>query len=106
ENTRLTLGEVAHHLHEPADVALLLTDCDSGRMLARAREPRAVARTRDLHEPFRTAAHGADLMAERGTAAPRAPLAAERTQHSRALLYNPARKRQSSSERTLQLPSR
>src|SRR5207249_9170259 len=38
------------------------------------------------------------------TAAPRAACAAERTQHSWALLYNRGRNRQSSSERTLQSP--
>src|SRR5262249_31682748 len=92
KDLRLTFAEIAHQLYESADVALLLAHHDRGRMLARAREPRAVARTRDLHEAFGAAAHRADLVAERRTAASRATLAAERTQHSRALLYNSARK--------------
>src|SRR5207237_10607479 len=100
----LARAEVGQHLDEAADGALLRPPGARGRMPARAREPGAVARTRNLHEPLRPAAHGADLVAERGTASARSPFAAERAQHSWALLYNPARNRQSSSERALQSP--
>src|SRR5207237_2615458 len=83
EDLRLPLAEVAHERHERADVALLLANDGRGRMLARAREPRAVARTPDLHEPLGPAADMTDLFAERRTSAAGAPRAAEGTKHSR-----------------------
>ena len=70
------------HLHHQPEVALLLSDGDRGRMLARAGEPGTVARTLDFDQALGAAAHRTDLFAERGTAAPRAPHAAERTDHS------------------------
>jgi len=85
ENLRLALAEVAHELHEEADVSLLLTHERGRRMLAGAREPRAVARALNLDEALCAAADRADLLAERGAAAARAPCAAEGTDHSRII---------------------
>jgi hypothetical protein len=50
---------------------LLLANADGGRMLARAGQPGAVARARDLHETLGAAADGADLLADGGAAPPR-----------------------------------
>src|SRR5262245_54168374 len=50
-------------------------------MFARAGEPGAVGRTIDLHEPFRAAAHRADLLPDGGTAAPRFARPAQRANH-------------------------
>lgn len=91
EEPRVPIAEIAHALKEQRHIALLLAHDDGRRMLARAREPRAVAGTLNLHQAFGATADGADLFVERGTAAAGAPRAAERAHHNHALLYNPAR---------------
>lgn len=85
EDLRLALAEVAHELHEEADVALLLTHERGRRMLAGAREPGAVARALNLDEALGAAADCADLLAERGAAAAGPPCAAKGTDHSRII---------------------
>ena len=86
QQLRLALAEVAHELREEREVALLLAQRGGGRMLPGGREIHAVVWTRDLDEALRAAAHRADLLVERRTAAPRAPNAAERTDHSRIIV--------------------
>ena len=97
---RIVAAHLAHGFFDAAQHAGRVALERRSSALAGFREQRPEAR----HEAFRPAAHRADLVAERGTAAARSPLAAERAQHSWALLYNPARNRQSSSERALQPP--
>ena len=66
EQLRLALAEVADELHDERDFPLVLPRDGRRRMLARDSEVGAVARTADLGEPLGAAAHGADLVAERG----------------------------------------
>jgi len=86
EDLRLALAEVPHDVQEQPDVALLLADDDSGRMLACACEPDTVRRALYLNETLRPAADRADLLADRGTATPGAPHAAKGTQHKRIIV--------------------
>ena len=81
EQLRLPAAEVPHAFEHHAEVALLLTDGDRGRMLAGAGEPGTVARALDFDQALGAATHRTDLFAERRTAAARTPHAAERTDH-------------------------
>jgi len=86
EQLRLPMVEVAHELREHAHVALLLPDGHRRRMLAGAGQVRAVAWTLNLRQPLGAATNGANLLVERGAAAPRAPCAAQRTNHLRIIV--------------------
>lgn len=82
EELRLALVEVAHELHEEAQVALLLPHLDCRGVLACAREPRAVGGALYLDESLRAAAHRTDLLADGRTAASRPSDAAQRANHT------------------------
>jgi hypothetical protein len=86
EQLRLPLVEVAHELYEQTQIALLLPDRRRWRMLAGAREVRAVAWALNLGEALGPAADGADLLTERRTPAPCASYAAEGTNHVRIIV--------------------
>src|SRR6185295_19006435 len=49
---RLPLAEIAHELHQPPEVALLLADDDRRGMFTRAGQPGAVARALYLYQPL------------------------------------------------------
>ncbi len=98
--------EIAQRLHEQREVVLLAPHGGRRRVIARRGEIDAVGRTVDLGQPLGSAADSTDLIADRRTRAARLPDAAERTKHSRALLYNPAKIRESSSERALHCPEK
>jgi hypothetical protein len=86
EQLRLSLVEVAHELCEQTHIALLLPDGRRRGMLAGARQVRAIAGALNLRKALGPAANGANLLTERRTSAPRAPCAAERTNHVRIIV--------------------
>src|SRR5204863_657325 len=86
EQLRLPAAEVAHALEHHAEVALLLTHGDCGRMLAGAGKPGTVARALDFDQALGAATHRTDLFAERRAAAARAPHAAERRDPERIIV--------------------
>src|SRR6185295_16332967 len=86
KDLRLPLAEIAHELHEPPDVALLLPHDDRRGMFTCAGEPGAIARALNLYQALGATADGADLLAEGRTAAARAPRTAKRTQHSGSII--------------------
>jgi hypothetical protein len=86
EELGLAPVEIAKGLKEQRDVPLLLPEGRGRRMLAGAREVRAVGRTRDLGEPLRPAADGADLAIERRTRAARLAGPTKGTNHCRIIV--------------------
>src|SRR5262245_57822070 len=78
---RLTLVQVEHRLDEKAHVTRTLSDEHRRRMLARARQPWTVRRTRDLDQTLGAAADGTNLLAESRTAAAGFSTAAQRANH-------------------------
>src|SRR5581483_6342815 len=86
EDLGLALAQVAHELHEEAEIALLTADGRRWRMLARGGEIDAVRRTLDLGQPLRSAADRTDLFAERRTCTSSLPLATERANHGSTIV--------------------
>ena len=83
---RLALAEIAHTVREQFDVALLLANGHCRRMLAGGGEERAIGWARNLDEALRSAAHGANLLAESRAAASGAPFVAQGTNHVRSIV--------------------
>jgi hypothetical protein len=73
-------------MEERLQIVLLTPGDGRRRMLARGRQVRAVRGTVDLDEAFGAAAGRTDLVPKRRTCAPRFPLAAEGTHHSRIIV--------------------
>jgi hypothetical protein len=85
-------------------VALLLPNGHGRRVLPRGCQVRAIGRTRNLHEPLRPAADGANLLTEGGTSSSGAPCLTQRTDHVAQYCIIRLKNTQNSSERRLQLP--
>src|SRR5436190_23096300 len=102
---RLAPIEIGKRLDEDCVVLLLLSDRCGRWMLARAGEIHAVRRAVDLRQALGSAAHRTDLIAYCRARTSCLSRSAERTKHSRALLYNPRKITESSSERALHCPA-
>src|SRR5262245_10473575 len=72
-------------MHQQADVALMLPDGHRRGVVPGAGQPGAIRGAGDLDEPLGPAADRADLMPQRGTAAPGLADSARRAEHSRTL---------------------
>ena len=83
---RLPLAQVAHALHEQLRRRVAAAERRRPRVIPRGGQVGAIARALNLHQALGAAADGTNLLIESRTSSPRAPFAAQRTDHKRSIV--------------------